>query len=112
MQLSLLRHALSFPKARAVVYSTCSIHAIEDELVVRAALRDPAVRAAGWGLATALPSWPCRGLPLFDGCEKLVRAGPEVQTNGFFVARFERAVTGSGTSSSSNEPGKKKRQKS
>ena len=44
-----------------VVYSTCSIHPIENELVVAAALRDEAVRAAGWRLAPALPSWPCRG---------------------------------------------------
>ena len=90
MQLGLLKHALSFPAARVVVYSTCSVHPIEDELVVRAALRDPDVRRAGWQLATALPSWPCRGLPLLPGAEKLLRAGPETQTNGFFVARFER----------------------
>jgi hypothetical protein len=50
------------------------------------------VRRAGWRLAPALPAWPCRGLPLVKGHDMLVRAGPEVQTNGFFVARFERAV--------------------
>ena len=92
MQLSLLRHALSFPKARVVVYSTCSVHPIENELVVRAALADIATQGAGWTLTTALPAWPCRGLPLLPGAECLVRAGPEVQTNGFFVARFERRV--------------------
>ena len=92
MQLGLLRHAMSFPNARVVVYSTCSVHPVEDELVVLAALRDKTVRAAGWRLAHALPQWPCRGLPLLPGAEadKLLRAGPEWQTNGFFVARFER----------------------
>jgi len=91
MQLELVLHALSFPKARVVVYSTCSVHPVEDELVVRAALRAPAVRRAGWRLAPALPQWPCRGLPLLPDAHMLVRAGPEVCTNGFFVARFERA---------------------
>ena len=91
-QLQLLRHALSFPAARVVVYSTCSVHPVEDELVVAAALADVAVRRAGWRLAPALPAWPCRGLPLVKGHEMLVRAGPEVQTNGFFVARCERDV--------------------
>lgn len=90
MQLELLQHAFAFPKARVVVYSTCSVHAAEDELVVRAALRDPAAKQAGWRLAPALPKWPCRGLPLLPDAHMLVRAGPEVQTNGFFVARFER----------------------
>ena len=90
MQLGLLRHAMSFPKARVVVYSTCSVHPVEDELVVAAALADTGVQRQGWRLAPALPTWPCRGLPLVDGHEMLVRAGPEVQANGFFVARFER----------------------
>ena len=92
MQLGLLQHAMSFPAARVVVYSTCSVHPVEDELVVAAALADPAVKRQGWKLAPALPTWPCRGLPLVEGAEMLVRAGPEVQTNGFFVARFEREV--------------------
>jgi len=95
-QLELLTHALSFPAARVVVYSTCSIHPIENELVVAAALRAPSVRAAGWRLAPALPAWPCRGLPLVEGAEMLLRAGPEVQTNGFFVARFERGEASGG----------------
>ena len=95
LQLRLLTHGLSFPRASTLVYSTCSVHPAEDEAVVRAALADPAVQAAGWTLATALPAWPCRGLPLLPHREadKLVRAGPETQTNGFFVARFERQLS-------------------
>ena len=60
--------------------------------------RGPEVaRARGWRLVTALPGWPCRGLA-GGGCpekvaQKLVRAGPELQTNGFFIARFERRST-------------------
>ena len=37
-----LTKAFSFPQVRRVVYSTCSIHAEEDEMVVRAALADEA----------------------------------------------------------------------
>ena len=77
-----------------VVYSTCSVHAIENERVAVAALRSEVARARGWRLVTALPGWPCRGVA-GGGCpekvaRKLVRAGPELQTNGFFIARFER----------------------
>jgi len=94
MQLRLLEHALALPAARVVVYSTCSVHAIENERVAVAALRSEVARARGWRLVTALPGWPCRGLA-GGGCpekvaRKLVRAGPELQTNGFFIARFER----------------------
>ena len=96
MQLGLLRHALAFPSARVVVYSTCSVHPVENELVVNAALSDHDVKAAGWRLAPALTAWPFRGLPLIKGAEMLGRAGPEVQTNGFFFARFERKVKGAG----------------
>ena len=32
MQLRLLLHAFSFPSARSVVFSTCSVHPIEDEV--------------------------------------------------------------------------------
>ena len=39
MQLRLLEHALALPAARVVVYSTCSVHAIENERVAVAALR-------------------------------------------------------------------------
>ena len=57
-------------------------------------LVDWLARARGWRLVTALPGWPCRGLA-GGGCpekvaQKLVRAGPELRTNGFFIARFER----------------------
>ena len=74
-----------------VVYSTCSVHPLEDELVVGAILKESSVQHAGWKLAPALPSWPCRGLPLIPDANMLVRAGPEFGANGFFVARFERA---------------------
>ena len=90
MQLKLLLHALSFPRVATVVYSTCSVHTIEDELVVQAALEHADVQRRGWRLARALPAWPVRGLPVTPHASLCLRAGPEVMTNGFFVARFER----------------------
>lgn len=119
-----------------MVYSTCSVHPLENEIVVAAVLASPVVRERGWVLARALEKWPCRGLPLpgvldaddrcacpanhgrdpahsllsavcseslsssspqpprsrspFTTSAKLVRTGPDLLTNGFFVSRFER----------------------
>ena len=61
-QQAMIAHAIKFPSVQKIVYSTCSIHAAENERVVRAALE-----AAGneWMLAPrsqVLPTWPRRGL--------------------------------------------------
>ena len=91
-QLSALKHALQFPKAERVAYSTCSVHAKENERVVAAALawlsgegdeekeqkKRPSSSSSeapaapivppprGWSLARALPAWPNRGIPEED----------------------------------------------
>lgn len=47
-QLALLTRAFAFPAARKVVYSTCSVHAAENELVVARALASDVAHRRGW----------------------------------------------------------------
>ncbi|TKA70959.1 hypothetical protein B0A55_07384 [Friedmanniomyces simplex] len=47
-QLRLLEHAMAFPATRRIAYSTCSVHAEENEHVVVAALRSNIAREHGW----------------------------------------------------------------
>ena len=81
-QQSVIMHAMRFPKAKRVVYSTCSIHKQENEDVCSKILE----AHPDWKLIPCLPSWSRRGIDLTDS----VRALPEDGTNGFFVALFER----------------------
>lgn len=85
-----LQHALSFPSAVRVVYSTCSVYQEENEAVVSAVL--PAAEAAGFSLMHALPQWPRRGtVGSYGWAEKVVRVDPSLDgMDGFFVAVFER----------------------
>lgn len=70
MQFKMIEHAFKFPSLRRFVYSTCSVHRIEDEEVVFRALASPlasdAKRRWQWTLAPrseCLPEWPWRGEP-------------------------------------------------
>ncbi|KAI7230139.1 S-adenosyl-L-methionine-dependent methyltransferase [Hortaea werneckii] len=47
-QLRLLQHAMLFPSARRISYSTCSVHFLENENVVLRALRSAVARERGW----------------------------------------------------------------
>ena len=100
-QLSILLHAFSFPAAHKVSYSTCSIHAIENEDVVRAALRSDVAKERGWRVlrreeqVSGMRRWEVRGEKLGEGDEVgegCVRAerGDGRGTMGFFVACFVR----------------------
>jgi putative methyltransferase len=102
-QTLLLTHAFRFPRARKITYSTCSIHAEENERVVLAALSSPVAKAAGWKIlrreeqVEGMRKWPVRGdmiacggdTDVAEGCIRCEK-GTEEGTMGFFVAGFVR----------------------
>ena len=61
-----MKHALLFPSARKVVYSTCSIHAQENERVVVDLLLDPEVNRRGG-------SWLTEKLCYRSGTEEVLK---------------------------------------
>lgn len=83
-----IKQAMRFPKVKAVVYSTCSIHERENEAVVQ----DVLVSMPDWTLAERpLPEWPRRGLSSYSFSQNVIRSDPERdQMIGFFVALFVR----------------------
>lgn len=87
-QKRVLEHALSFPAVERIVYSTCSVHQIENEDVINSVLHLASSR--GFQLASAFPQWPRRGLPTFDGSEHLLRTDLTADKEGFFIALFVR----------------------
>lgn len=104
-QYKIVKHAMRFTGARALVYSTCSIHGAENEKVVERLLLDSEVQAQGWRVAPkekVLPRWSRRGivnelgntwteskaLEIAEGC---VRAAPKEDGGiGFFAVCFVR----------------------
>lgn len=112
-QLRILTHAMRFPKARKITYSTCSIHFEENEGVVARALNSSVAKERGWTILArdlqveGLKSWTKRGIweqdKLMEGieiddsqkekvCDACIRCekGTEEGTMGFFAAAFVR----------------------
>lgn len=116
-QLKILLHAFQFPKARKIVYSTCSVHAEENERVVMQALSRSCGQGLGWQIlrrdkqVAGLRAWNVRGdidackVPLnesgrsilgsvtaHDIAEACIRCEKNTAegTQGFFVAGFVR----------------------
>ena len=108
-QLKLLLHAFEFPKARKITYSTCSVHAEENEHVVLNALGSPTAKRRGWYILrraeqiSGMRAWAVRGdlqacKEVMDGkgieaiAEACIRCvmGTKEGTQGFFVAAFVR----------------------
>ncbi|KAF8529826.1 williams-Beuren syndrome critical region protein 20 copy A [Gautieria morchelliformis] len=107
-QVTMIKHAMKFPGAVKIVYSTCSIHAVENEQVVVTALNSEEARSGRFTLAPrtqVIPKWERRGLVKEMGsysADSVVRCIPgEDKTNGFFVSCFVRehsSPTGDATS--------------
>ncbi|KAF4614075.1 hypothetical protein D9613_007884 [Agrocybe pediades] len=95
-QLMMIKHAMRFPNVKRIVYSTCSIHATENERVVRNALNSDEAKAGPFQLAPrseVLPTWPRRGygeeMESPEQADSVIRCLPgEDATNGFFVSCF------------------------
>ncbi|BEI81873.1 hypothetical protein CcaverHIS002_0210330 [Cutaneotrichosporon cavernicola] len=95
-QLQMIQHAFKFPAVKRIVYSTCSIHAEEDERVVVKALKSGGGKWRVAPRASVLPAWERRGRveELGTDAEGVIRCLPEDKTNGFFVSCFERVEGG------------------
>ncbi|GAB1320432.1 hypothetical protein MFIFM68171_10642 [Madurella fahalii] len=108
-QLSILLHALAFPAAKKVTYSTCSVHSVENEHVVLAALASDVARQRGWRVlrraeqVRGMREWPVRGDAAATATAAAAGGGDEVAEGciraqmgdgrgvmGFFVACFVR----------------------
>jgi putative methyltransferase len=105
-QLQLVQHAMQFPRAKRITYSTCSIHAEENEHVVIRALASKVALERGWRLLQrdeqpeGLRKWEIRGDcdtgaadttndEIAEACIRTVK-GTRDGTMGFFVAAFVR----------------------
>ncbi|XP_046375842.2 28S rRNA (cytosine-C(5))-methyltransferase-like [Haliotis rufescens] len=87
-QATILKHALSFPRVKRVVYSTCSIHAQENEEVVEEVIQKV---GEDFKLKLVFTDWSNRGVKGYEHAPMCLRMSPEDNlTNGFFVACFER----------------------
>ncbi|KAG1781528.1 S-adenosyl-L-methionine-dependent methyltransferase [Suillus placidus] len=97
-QLMMIKHAMKFPHVQKIVYSTCSIHATENEHVISHALHSDEATSSHFKLAPrndVLPTWNRRGqaeeMKGTSDADSLVRCSPgEDGTNGFFVSCFIR----------------------
>ncbi|KAF1811493.1 putative NOL1/NOP2/sun domain protein [Eremomyces bilateralis CBS 781.70] len=113
-QLEIIKHAMSFPAATKITYSTCSIHATENEEVVFGALASGIARERGWRIWTreeqvsGIATWPRRGsqeaveasikahqgydqdpIELAEACIRCCK-GTDEGTMGFFLVGFLR----------------------
>ena len=110
-QLKLLLHAFSFPQARRITYSTCSIYEEENESVVVAALSSDIARTRGWRIlrreeqVDGMRKWHLRGQlgackkpkgvsdwnasEIAEACIRCEK-GTKDGTQGFFVVGFIR----------------------
>uniref|UniRef100_A0A2C9JKG6 SAM-dependent MTase RsmB/NOP-type domain-containing protein n=1 Tax=Biomphalaria glabrata TaxID=6526 RepID=A0A2C9JKG6_BIOGL len=88
-QITILKHALKFPNAKRIVYSTCSIHKEENEQVVEQVMSHVSHHFKFKKVFPELKN--CRGLDGFPHSKYFLRLSTENDlTQGFFVACFQR----------------------
>lgn len=109
LQTRIVEHAMSFPAASRITYSTCSIHEQENEIVVSRLLKSKISRDRGWKVlprpeqVEGMRSWKHRGVRsglseenVLSGeeLEACIRCSPDdgEGTMGFFVCAFTRVV--------------------
>ncbi|KAF3307593.1 hypothetical protein TWF173_002702 [Orbilia oligospora] len=112
-QVAIILHAFLFPNARRITYSTCSVHAEENEHVVARVLNSEIAKERGWRVQSRdenpLSTWHRRGLVgelsdlkssleeqrrVADGCIRVHRT--DSLGGGFFVTCFTRQVDDKG----------------
>jgi hypothetical protein len=92
-QVTALKHAMTFPSVQHIVYSTCSIHAQENENVVEQAVN---ANKDDWMVVVpqCLATWKRRGVATEGLTEEetdcMIRVNKEDDTNGFFVCCLQR----------------------
>ncbi|RMY98391.1 hypothetical protein D0860_08520 [Hortaea werneckii] len=97
-QLRLLQHAMLFPSARKISYSTCSVHFQENENVVLRALRSPVARERGWRVlrreeqVDGMRRWGRRGWR--GECESFLREEEDGDGKGDVRALAEEVAEG------------------
>lgn len=119
LQSLIVEHAMTFPSATRITYSTCSIHEIENEGVVARVLKSRVARERGWRVlrreeqVDGMRRWKSRGVARGekdtngDGDEEVldqeqldacIRCNPDDEegTMGFFVCGFVRDGDGDG----------------
>lgn len=94
-QTTMLKHALtSFPTVQRVVYSTCSLHELENEVVVAQALQG--CSDDSWHILApryCLPTWTRRGMGTAlsqSQLQSVLRVEADDCSNGFFVCCLQR----------------------
>lgn len=87
-QTLMLKKALEVEPKR-IVYSTCSLHIMENENVIKSALKESPF-SVSYEIVDAVPFWPKRGKGNYPFSSKCVRSDYEHLTKGFFVAVLEK----------------------